>query len=407
MATTLRARLVWLAPGRVLAPGELTWDAQGILRSVRRARGPALDLLVVPGLVNAHVHLQLAPLQRHRRQFVPWVRQLMGERMHQSMADWEQAARVHLASLRTSGTTAVGEVDSSGASPALLHEAGFAGRSYRELTGFHLGPVEAKDLVAERLGRGTVRCGVGLSPHAPYSVSAALFRAARARRVPLSVHVAETAEEQEFLQHGTGPFKALLRDLGRLPAGFEPVGTGAIELLDRLGLLGPTTQLVHCQHLLRGDAERIARAGSPVVVCPGTIEWFGREAPPVPAWLRRGIPTALGTDSAASNREPLSMVAELARAGRLWPSLRPEQLLAMATVHGAAAIARPDLGVLGRGRAMDAVAWPACGDRIGKVLERVLASAELPAFTWLRGLGSASATSYVGRPRGVRSAPHE
>lgn len=405
MTTTLRARLVWLAPGHVLAPGELTWDAQGKLRSVRRARGPCLDLLVAPGLVNAHVHLQLAPLQRRRAQFVPWVRQLMGERMGQSEPQWVRAAQQHLADLLASGTTAVGEIDSSGVSPALVQSAGMAGRCYRELTGFHLGPADARALVAQRTTRGTADCASGLSPHAPYSVSAALFRAARARRVPLSVHLAETGEEQQFLREGSGPFGALLRDLGRLPADFRAAGVGAVEHLERLGVLGPATQLVHCQHLLRGDAERIAESGSPVVVCPGTIQWFRREAPPVPAWLRRGIVVGLGTDSAASNREPLSMMAELARAARLWPALRPEQLLAMATVHGAASIARPDLGVLRRGARMDAVAWPAGGDRVGPVLERAFASAELPAFTWLRGLGSAGANSYVGPSRAAAAAP--
>lgn len=406
MVTTLRARLVWLSPGVSLAPGELTWDDTGVLRAVRRARGASLDLLVAPGLVNAHVHLQLAPLRLAPGQFVPWVRQLMGERRQQNVAGWEDTARAHLAQLLASGTTAVGEIDSSGASPPVLRAAGMTGRCYRELTGFHLAPQDARTLVARSTRRLRFACETGLSPHAPYSVSSALFRAARARRVPLAVHTAETVEEQEFLLRGIGPFAALLHELGRLPEDYRPAGVGAVEHLDRLGILGPATQLVHCQHLLRGDAARIAASGSPVVVCPGTIQWFRREAPPVPAWLRRGIPVGLGTDSAASNREPLSMVAELAGAARLWPSLRPEQLLTMATVHGAAAIVRRDLGVLRRGGRMDAVAWSAGCDRIGPVLERVFARAEPPSCTWLRGLGSGCATSYVARPRAAPAPPH-
>ena len=406
MVTTLRARLVWLATGEVLAPGELTWDAQGILRAVGPARGPALDLFVAPGLVNAHVHLQLAPLQHRRSRFVPWVRQLMEERRAQDPAEWGQTARAQLAALLASGTTAVGEIDASGASLAPLRDSGLAGRCYREVTGFHLGRPAARALVVQVAPSGTGACAPGLSPHAPYSVSPHLFRAARATRMPLAVHVAETVEEQQFLQHGTGPFAELLRDLGRLPEDFDAPGVGAVEHLERLGVLGPATTLVHCQHLVRGDADRIARAGSPVVVCPGTILWFRRAAPPVAAWLRRGIPVALGTDSAASNHGTLSMVAELARAARLWPSLRPEQLLAMATRHGAAALARPDLGGLVRGRRMDAVAWPAGADRVGPVLERVLARAEPPAFTWLRGLGSGGATSYRGSGRAGPSAPN-
>jgi cytosine/adenosine deaminase-related metal-dependent hydrolase len=193
----------------------------------------------------------------------------------------------------------------------------------------------------------------GLSPHAPYSVSADLFRAAGKRARYLAVHCAELPEEQEFLRSGGGPFAALLERLGRMPAGYRPPGCGAVRHLERLGLLRSTTQLVHCQELERGDLGRIAASGASIAVCPGTISYFRRSPPDVPLWLRRGVPVALGTDSRASN-EAMSMRAELRRAARLWPTLSPAALFDMATRGGGRALGAAH-GALRRGRRADLV----------------------------------------------------
>jgi cytosine/adenosine deaminase-related metal-dependent hydrolase len=269
--------------------------------------------------------------------------------------------RASLAELLAEGVAAVGEIDSSGVSWRELERSSMAGRCYRELTGFHLATAAARALVRERWPQArSGPCAAGLSPHAPYSVSAALFAAAAARSRHLSIHCAEAAEEQDFLRRGRGPFADLLASLGRLPTGFRAPGVGAVRWLEQLGVMRPGTQLVHCQELERGDAARIAGAGASIVVCPGTIEYFGRRQPPVRSWLRAGIPVALGTDSRASNRG-LSMRAELQVAARLWPELTPRQLLAMATTAGGRSLGRPRLGRLQVGDRADLLVLPSCG----------------------------------------------
>lgn len=338
----IRARWAWLEPHTSIGPVEVV-VAGGRIARIGRARGPVPPVALLPGLVNAHVHLDLAPLERATRRFVPWVRAVLRGRAADAPADPAERIGAALVELLQDGVTAVGEVDGTGASPAVLRGVPVAGRCYRELTGFHLDARGAARLLQQRPARGSRACPGGWSPHAPYSVSPALFRAAARTGRPLMVHVAETVEEQEFLHAGRGPFRALLEELGRLPAGFRPPGAGAVEVLRRCGLLRPDVALVHCQHLEPDDAGRIAAGGNTVVVCPGTVEFFGRPAPPVPAWLAGGIPVALGTDSRASNTA-LSMRCELARAARAWPALPPAQLLAMATVHGARALARAGLG---------------------------------------------------------------
>lgn len=349
---TVVARSIVLDAEHRLEPGELSWDERGVITSLRRARGKASDLVVLPGLVDAHVHLQIDPLPSASREFVPWVRGVMAARAADSARDEVDRIRRSARALLGEGVTAVGEIDATGRSFAALAGSPMRGRVYRELTGYHLDPRAARSLVRSRSSPGRDGLHTGLSPHAPYSAGAALLGAARATGRPLAIHCAETEEEQRFLRSGDGPFADLLSHLGRLPRGHRPPGVGAVRWLDRLGALGPSTQLVHCQELERGDAQRIAAAGSPVVVCPGTIEWFRREAPPVRRWLDAGIQVALGTDSRASNTG-LSMRHELRLAAKLWPELSPSTLFTMATTAGARALGIPGLGRLRRGGRAD------------------------------------------------------
>jgi len=356
-AGSLAARFVALDPERVLAPGVVQWDERGRIVSIRRARGSDArrveDCAVLPGLVNSHAHLQLPALPRAVRRFLPWVRAVIAARQGQTNASMTAQARRHLEELLASGVTAVGEIDSTGRTPAALRGLPMAGRCYRELTGYHLAGARARAHAQASWPREPRSMLPGLSPHAPYSVSADLFRAAAARARFLAVHCAELPEEQQFLRTGGGPFAALLASLGRLPAGHRPPGVGAVRHLERLGLLRPTTQLVHCQELERGDPARIARSGATVVVCPGTIRYFRRTPPDVPALLRRGIAVGLGTDSRASN-EAMSIRRELRLAAELWPALAPAALLRMVTTHGGRALGGP-FGALRRGRRADLV----------------------------------------------------
>lgn len=360
-AGALAARFVALSPERVLAPGLVRWDARGRIVSLRPVhRGEARlvqDCAVLPGLVNSHAHLQLPALARAERRFLPWVRQVLAARQGQTVAAMTAQAEAHLRELLASGVTAVGEIDSTGCTPAALRAVPVAGRCYRELTGYHLAGAAARAHARASWPQQPESMLPGLSPHAPYSVSADLFRAAAARARYLAIHCAELPEEQRFLRTGDGPFAALLATLGRLPEGHRPPGVGAVRHLERLGLLRPTTQLVHCQELERGDAARIARAGAAVVVCPGTIRYFGRTPPDVPGLLRRGVPVALGTDSRASN-EAMSLRRELRLAAEMWPTLTPAALLRVATTHGGRALGGP-FGALARGRRADLVVVPA------------------------------------------------
>lgn len=352
----IAARFVALDATHHLAPGEVVWDRRGRIVALRRARGSVDDVCVLPGLVNAHAHLQLGALVGNAPppDFLAWIGAVLAARAAATPAAERRTTRAAIADLLATGTTALGDIDTSGHAAAVLAQGPLRARAYRELTGFHLGPAAAGRLVATRhaVREGGGAVASGLSPHAPYSVSPALFRAAARCCRHLAIHCAEVPEEQQFLHTGRGPFRDLLERLQRLPAGFRPPGLGAVRWLHHLGVLRATTQLVHCQELERGDVDVLAASGATIAVCPGTVEYFGRTPPPVPRWLRAGIPVALGTDSRASNT-CLSMLHELRRAAVAWPSLAPATLLAMATAHGGRSLGLPGAGVLRRGGRAD------------------------------------------------------
>jgi aminodeoxyfutalosine deaminase len=377
---SIAARFVAVAADAPLRPAEIVWDRTGTIVRLGRPRGPVADVCVLPGLVNAHAHLQLAPLARPVRAFRRWIDAVMASQAATSAAARRDQRRRGVRSLLASGTTAVGEIDSTGDSLAELARIPLRSRCYRELTGYHLDAAAAQELVRERTAasRAFAARATGLSPHAPYSVSPALFRAAAARTKHLSIHCAEVPEEQQFLHTGRGPFAELLQRLGRLPPAHRPPAMGAVAWLQHLRVLTGHTLLVHCQELERGDVARIAAAGAAIVVCPGTIAWFRRDPPPVATWLAAGIPVALGTDSLASNRE-LSVRAELQLAARTWPALAPRQLLAMATAAGARALGLPGLGRLRRGGRADFVVVAAAGEAEANVAAFVHGESRLAA----------------------------
>ncbi|MHC4515976.1 MAG: amidohydrolase family protein [Planctomycetota bacterium] len=381
-----RARLIWLAPGRYLAPGEIRVDGAGRIVSLARCRArKAPPRLILPGLVNAHVHLQLPALKRRHRSFLAWVRAVLRDRRVATDEDHRRRATAALTALVADGVTAVGEVDSTGLSPAILRSLPVAGRCYQEVLGLDLDARAARRLVQQRLISGSRWCPVGLSPHAPYSASPALFRAVARTGRPLSVHVAETPEEVEFLHRGRGPFRDLLAELGRLPPAFRAPGKGPVAFLDALGLLSPRSLLVHAQHVSAAETKLIRRRGAPVVVCPGTIRYFRRRPPPVARWLREGICVALGTDSRASN-ETLSLRSELAVARALWPELSAETLLAMATCNGGRALSRPSCGsLIPDGPANFITLRLSDAHELRDVLQGFVAGQIVPDATWLRG----------------------
>ena len=333
----------------------------GIVRRVGAGRPPsgAVDLgdvAVLPGLTNAHTHLELSWLAGRippSGSFVDWVRALLvarGDRGAPNHESRDTAVRAAISEMIDSGTVLVGDV-SNGLTPVPdMAAAGLIGVVFHELLGFRVadaGPVvaEARERLADVLGAaavGPVEAGLlrgGIVAHAPYSVSPALFRQiARADQdTPLSVHLAESLEELELLRTGSGPMRSLLEELGAWDGQWVAPGTGPVSYLSSMGYVQPGMLAVHGVHLSETDLETLARRRAVIVTCPRSNQWVGAGMPNVSRFYAAGIPVAIGTDSLASVGS-LNLFDELAELRRIAPGVAAAAFLESATRVGAEAL---------------------------------------------------------------------
>jgi cytosine/adenosine deaminase-related metal-dependent hydrolase len=357
-------------------------------------------VVILPGLVNAHTHLELS--YAHRRvppgeRFSDWIRGVMAMRRGYPDPDAPEiltAARHAIRQARASGTALIGDISNTLVTVPLLRDAAMAAHVFYELLGFNEPDPAARVAAARERAEaaevgGAVR--VTLAPHAPYSVSPPLFAAIRSyldgppeRRS--SVHVSESADEVEFVRHGTGDIRVTLEKLGvwteewsaMLPAGASPVG-----YLSKLGFLDRSVLAVHGVQFDDQDLARLYSLGSTIVTCPRSNRHVGAGDPPIERFYASGVRVAVGTDSLASV-DDLNVFHELAAMRRLAPSVPASRLLESATKNGAEALGfGSDLGTIEAGKRAELIAVRIPPD-LTDVEEYLVGGVEPDDVAWLR-----------------------
>jgi cytosine/adenosine deaminase-related metal-dependent hydrolase len=382
---TLRARWIFPANGPPLAGGVLAIDGERIV-SVERSglRSADVDLgevAILPGLVNAHTHLDLSGLRGQcppSADFTGWLRQVIVHRRGTTAEQVEWDVRAGLAESLRHGTTLLGDISAGGASQPILANAPLRSVVFYEILGLTKERAEQSLATARAwlaTHAATNRCRPALSPHAPYSVRSELFAQAallaRDPKRPLAVHLAESREELELLHHRRGPFVSFLKDLGVWDA--EGLASSPAFIMKVCNQCIPKL-FVHGNYL--APSARIPRNSS-IIYCPRTHSAFGHTPHPFRDFLARGIRVALGTDSLASNPD-LSILAEIRYLHRRYPDVPGEVLLRMATLSGAEALGWADeTGSLEAGKSADLVVVPMTPGGKGDPYKRVFES-DLP-----------------------------
>jgi aminodeoxyfutalosine deaminase len=361
------------------------------------------DVLLAPGLINAHAHLDLTALGGRvsaEGGFAAWVPRLLHERATTDAAVLTGGLREGADRLLATGTTWVGDVDSTGLATVELARHALPATVYREVLdgGDPARTGAAFDSVAEPL-EAPLEMDVadasprreGLSPHAPFTVSppllARLGQLARARGLPLAIHWSETEAELDWLERGGGPLAALLQ---------ASPGRSGLDLLEQAGLLGARTALIHGNYPGPGEPERLAAAGVTLVHCPGTHKFFGRPEAPLARYREAGVCLALGTDSRASNQD-LDLRAEMVRLRDTQPSIEPREVWRMATQGGARAIGVEDTGSLYPGARADLAAFVVSASCEVSLLDELTAGQPRVRGVWAGGVRW-SAPSCAGGP---------
>lgn len=268
------------------------------------------DVALLPGLVNTHTHLELTAMRGSLEDldFHDWIARLRASRNSVITDDASlDSARWGIIEALRCGTTTVADTCAGGTSALAIAEAGVRGVMYQEVFGPDPERCDAmmselRDRVAELRRLEGPLLAIGVSPHAPYTVSDRLYLEAAGfaarEEMPLAVHVAESASESQLVVDACGPFADALR--GR-SISVDARGRSPVELLDRAGVLGPRTLLIHCVQVDKTDISAIAAAGCGVAHCPVSNAKFGHGIAPLLEFLDAGIPVGIGSDSVASN----------------------------------------------------------------------------------------------------------
>lgn len=400
-ATLLRA--AWVAPmdrpvfrdgailvdsGRIVAVGHAREFERSTPSFAVRDLG---DVIVLPGLVNPHTHLELSHLTSPADpgRFTDWLTSVIGSAGDAAVAG--AAARRGAAESIRFGVTTVGDISRHcAATRAALRASPLRVISFGEVVGMARRKNQLPDRLAAAVSTDLATTNVrpGISPHSPYSVDADGYRqclaAARKMRLPLTTHLAESPDEAAFLSGQTGPFRELWDRLGAWDeAAVSRFDGGPVRYAASLGLLDyRPTALAHVNYCDDADLVLLADGRASVVFCPRTHAYFGH---PPHRWrdmLSAGVNVAVGTDSRASSPN-LNLADELRLLHQVAPDVSTQTLWRLATLDAARCLGmESELGSLSPGKYADFAVFRAEGE---EPLAHLLESEEVPVDVWIAG----------------------
>jgi len=348
---------VVIAEGRIVETGKRR-EILGRYPGIDETRYPAV---LIPGLINAHMHLELShlsdiPEPLPHQTFTDWIADLLARRMADTAGSEERTASF---SALLNDQYASGVVLAADTGNEFLSELDNpATEGWPQIVRMveYLGPDRQGDLAA-RQKIGELEDRIAVTGHAPYSTGPELLQYIkdRCRRLQqiFSIHTAESEAELQFLGSSTGIFRDFLEKRNRWDDTFASAAmgfSGTIEYYDVLGILDEKTLLIHCIHVSENELRLAASRGAHICLCPGSNRFLKVGKAPVAKMIKVGLLPALGTDSRASNR-----VIDLWREMQILAAdnheLEHEEIFAMATLGGAHALhAARDFGSLAAGK---------------------------------------------------------
>ncbi|MFL5572049.1 MAG: amidohydrolase family protein [Gemmatimonadaceae bacterium] len=357
-------------------------EREGLITYVgSRAEAPAGedqdlgDAILLPGLINTHTHLELTAMRGFLEdcRFAEWIDRLRQSR--NEILDTPlllDSARLGIIEGLEAGITSYADTCSSGVALYAMRELGVRGIMYQEVFGPDPSPSQAEIAMQDledRIGKlgaeQTDLVSLGVSPHAPYTVSDPLYAAAakfaRSLRLPLAMHIAESEPEHDLVTKGTGDFADRWTRRG-IPATRR--ARSPIALLEKHDALGSDALLIHCVRVDDADIATIARHDCSVAHCPASNAKFGHGIAPLLPLVDAGVRVGIGSDSVASNnRMDILDEARLAvlihrAATTRHDTFGAHQALELATIGGARAL-RIDsrVGSLEAGKEADLAAF--------------------------------------------------
>ena len=327
--------------------------------------------VLLPGLINLHVHLELPSLLDSIRAntFPDWVVNLIGKKRGLTSGDYSRATRQNIKTLMRTGTTTVADICTHTVSPAILKESGLRAFIFYEI--ISMNPSSPLPRLSSLISSPSSRLiRTGISPHASYTVSEAALSAinlfSQKKDIRLAMHVAESKDEVRLLQRKRNGFDKLYKAAG-WDGSWAPKGTSPFEYLNRIGVLSSNLLAVHAVQVTDRDIMLIKKSKVSVAHCPRSNKETGVGRMPLEKFLDEGITVGLGTDSLASSPS-LNMWDEMRYALQIHRrnGITAEDVLQLATIGGAKALGmETEIGSLEPGKKADIIAVPLPGKVTG------------------------------------------
>lgn len=349
------------------------------------------DSVLLPGLINLHVHLELPPLLDiiRAKTFPDWVLNLIGKKKGLASCDYDLATRQNIKILMRSGTTTAAEICTHNISPAILRRSGLRAIIYQEV--ISMDPLSFTPRLAS-LDNSTTHKLVhwGLSPHTPYTVSEAALRAinlfSRKKDVRLAMHVAESKDEILLLQQKKNGLEKIYQ-FAKWDLAWAPKGPSSFEYLGRIGILSPHLLAVHAVQVTDKDIKLIKKSKVSIAHCPRSNKETGVGRMPLKKIVDAGITVGIGTDSLASSPS-LNLWDELRYAYKTHrrDGITAKDLLKLATIGGAKALGLgKEIGSLEAGKRADLIAVPLPAKNTGDIYKDLLRETKSCIMTMVNG----------------------
>jgi cytosine/adenosine deaminase-related metal-dependent hydrolase len=329
------------------------------------------DTMILPGLINAHCHLEFTALKGrvpHKRSFREWLTAMASQTQSMTRSDIRQSILEGIRESLALGTTTICDVSTRYESYGLLKKEMLRAKVFFECLDF--GSSDALEVWKRTLSRIRHATALpphpstlqwGLSPHTPFTVSNELFHqmgrfVQQNRHVSTAIHVAESREEKEYFASGKGMIARRVRAI--CPERSLPDAHTSVQFLSKRGWLPKLDMALHCNTVDAKDLDLLARHRIAVVHCPGSHAFFGHPLFKYREFKRRGIKVCLGTDSLASN-ESLSMFREMRLFKKNNPTVSDSEVLSLTTNRAAQAVGMgKELGQVRPGFLADLIGIP-------------------------------------------------
>jgi len=322
------------------------------------------DMVLMPGFVNAHSHLELSCLRgfRYPGTFTGWIEKLVEAKANVSAVDYEKGMLEGIEEMLRSGTTSIGDHVSFNTDLVTLLNSPFRGYLFVEVLGVFKGVAEetlgfAKEF-EKMFKKHKTLLKVTPTPHSVHALHPEILDEVfdEDKRV-YSIHLAESADEDKYFKKQEGPLYDFIKAKGEIPAQEITLRDSAIDYLEEKGHLSERVLAVHCNYAEEADIARLAERKASVVHCPGSHEYFHHRKFDFDAFRAQKVNIALGTDSLASGSS-LSMLDQIRIGRQECPAIPPRKWLRMATLHGAHALQLGDeIGSLTPGKKADIIGF--------------------------------------------------